>query len=42
MSYNIFSLLRVILMIFYMDSTDKLVIRLTKVQIFIKTIPFNQ
>ncbi len=42
MSYNIFSLLRVILMIFYMNSTDKLVIRLTKVQIFIKTIPFNQ
>ena len=42
MSYNIFSLLRVILMIFYMNSTNKLVIRLTKVQIFIKTIPFNQ
>ena len=42
MSYNIFSLLRVILMIFYMNNTDKLVIRLTKVQIFIKTIPFNQ
>ena len=42
MSYNIFSLLRVILMIFYMNSTDKLVIRLTKVQIFIKTTPFNQ
>ena len=42
MSYNIISLLRVILMIFYMNSTDKLVIRLTKVQIFIKTIPFNQ
>ena len=42
MSYNIFSLLRVILMIFYMNSTDKSVIRLTKVQIFIKTNPFNQ
>ena len=42
MSYNIFSLLRVILLNIYMNSTDKLVIRLTKVQIFIKTIPFNQ